>query len=140
MSLSRRIRHQTSRRQLLGDAFFIYIVAFAFLFLRLHFVGIRHYYPSFHREYLPVNTAAIQALCWALIGPVLAVLHQYVFKRSDLWASYWDLDWQLQRLLFGGALVMVLATVFAWRLMLPFWGLAGAVPLYLRFSRSKDSL
>ena len=63
MSLSRRIRHQASRRQLIRGAIYTYILAFVFVFLDLHFVGIKYNYPSFHREYLPVNAAAVQA--WA---------------------------------------------------------------------------
>jgi hypothetical protein len=140
MSLQRRIRHQASRRQLVRECLFFYIFAFVFVFLDLHFVGIKHYYPSFHREYLPVNAAAHQAIWWALIGPVLWVFQEYALRDSDAWASLWDLDWQIQRLVFAGAAVMVAATVVAWRWMLPLWGLVAAVALYLRFSRSKDSL
>ena len=88
MSLSRRIRHQASRRQLVREAFYSYILVFVFVLLDLHFVGMKHYYPSFHREYLPVNAAALQALFWALIGPALSVLHEYVLRRGDLWTSY----------------------------------------------------
>jgi len=139
MSLSRRIRHQASRRQLVREAFYSYSLAFVFVFVELHFVGIKHHYPSFHREYLPVN-AAVQALFWALIGPVLWVLDEYLLRRSDLWTSYSSLDWQMQRLVLGGAVAIVTATVVAWRWMLPFWGLAAAVAFYLRFSRPKDSL
>jgi len=140
MSLSRRIRHQASRRQLIRGAIYTYILAFVFVFLDLHFVGIKYNYPSFHREYLPVNAAAVQALFWALIGPVLWVLDEYLLRRSDLWTSYSSLDWQMQRLVLGGAVAIVTATVVAWRWMLPFWGLAAAVAFYLRFSRPKDSL
>ena len=140
MSLSRRIRHQASRRQLVREAFYSYILVFVFVLLDLHFVGMKHYYPSFHREYLPVNAAALQALFWALIGPALSVLHEHVLRRGDLWTSYSSLDWQIQRLVLGGAVAIVMATVVAWRWMLPLWGLAAAVALYLRFSRPKDSL
>jgi hypothetical protein len=140
MSLSRRIRHQASRRQLVREAFYSYILAFVFVLLELHFVGIKHYYPSFHREYLPVNTAAIQALSWAFIGPVSWVFHEYALRRSDLWRSYSTLDWEIQRLVLAGTVVIITATVIAWRWMLPLWGLAAAVALYLRFSRPKDSL
>jgi hypothetical protein len=140
MSLQRRIRHQASRRQLVREVFFFYILAFVFIFLDLHFVGIRHYYPSLHREYLPVNAAALQASFWALIGLVLWVLQEYALRGSDLWTSFRGLDWQIQRLVLAGAALMVAATVGAWRWMLPLWGLAAAVALYLRFSRPKDSL
>ena len=139
MSLSRRIRQQASRRQLIRGAIYTYILAFVFVFLDLHFVGIKYYYPSFHREYLPVN-AAVQALFWALIGPVLWVLDEYLLRQSDLWTSYSSLDWQMQRLVLGGAVAIVTATVLAWRWMLPLYGLAAAVTLYLHFSRPKDSL
>jgi hypothetical protein len=140
MSLQRRIRHQASRRQLVREVFFFYILAFVCIFLDLHFVGIRHYYPSLHREYLPVNAAALQASIWALMGPVLWVLQEYVLRGNDLWKSFRDLDWEIQRLVLAGAAGMVAATVVAWRWMLPLWGLAAAVALYLRFSRPRDSL
>jgi O-antigen/teichoic acid export membrane protein len=140
MSLLRRIRHQATRRQLVREGFYCYIVAFVFIFLDLHFFGIKHYYPSFHREYLPVDAAAIRAILWGLIGLVLWAVQEYVLQGNDLWTSFWGLDLQIQRLIAGGAIVIVLATVVAWRLMLPLWGLAAAVVLYLRFSRPKDSL
>jgi hypothetical protein len=140
MGLSQRIRHQASRRQLFREAFYSYVFAFVFVLLELHFVGIKHYYPSFHREYLPVNAAALQAFVWAFIGPISFVLHEVVLRRSDLWRSYSSLDWQIQRLVLAGAVVIIAATVIAWRWMLPLWGLAAAVALYLRFSRPKDSL
>lgn len=53
MSLLRRIRHRASRAQLVRDVFSCYILAFLFVFLDLHFVGIKHYDPSLHRESLP---------------------------------------------------------------------------------------
>ena len=140
MSLQRRIRHQASRRQLVREVFFFYILAFVFIFLDLHFVRIKHYYPSLHREYLPVNAAALQASIWALMGPVLWVLQEYVLRGNDLWTSFRGLDWQIQRLVLAGTALMVAATVGAWRWMLPLWGLAAAVALYLRFSRPNDSL
>ena len=140
MSLLRRIRHQASRRQLVREGFYCYFVAFVFIFLSLHFLGIKHYYPSFHREYLPVDAAALQAIWWALIGPVVWVLQEYVLRGNDLWTSFSGLDQQIQGLVLAGAVVMVAATVVAWRWMLPLWGLAAAVALYLRFSRPKDSL
>lgn len=140
MSLLRRMRHQASRRHLVREGFYFYIFAFVFIFLALHFVGIRHYYPSVHREYLPVNAAALQAVFWALIGPVLWVLQEYALRGSDLWTSFWGLDWQIQRLVLAGAALMVAATVVAWRWMLPLWGLAAAVALYLHFSPPRDSL
>jgi hypothetical protein len=140
MSLSQRIRHQASRRQLVRKVFYFYMLAFVFFFLDLHFLGIKHYHPSFHREYLPVNAAARQALSWALIGPLLWVLHEYVLRGTELWRSFSELDGQIQQLVVGGAGVAIVMTVLAWRVMLPFWGLAAAVALYLRFSRPKDSL
>jgi len=139
MSLQRRIRHQASRRQLVREGFYSYILAFGFIFVELHFVGIRHNYP-FHRESLPVNAAALQAIFWAFIGPVLWVLQEYVLQGTDLWSSFSNLDWQIRRLVVAGATVIVAATVIAWRWMLSLWGLATAVILYLRFSRPKDSL
>jgi hypothetical protein len=107
------------------------------IFFDLHFVGVKHYYPSLHREYLPVNAAALQAMRWALISPVLWLLQEYALRGSDLRASFWGLDWQIRRLVLAGAAFMVAATVVAWRWMLPLWGLAVAVALYLRFSRPK---
>ncbi len=140
MSLLRRTPSQASRRQLVRDALYIYVFAFVLVFLNLHFIGISHYYPSVHREYLPVDAAALQALLWALVGPVLWMLHENVLKRSDLWTSYSSLDWQIQRLVLAGAFAAVLATIVAWRWILPLWGFAVAVALYLHFSRPKDSL
>ncbi len=140
MSLLRRIGHQATRRQLVREGFYCYIVGFVLIFLDLHFLGIKHYYPSFHREYLPVNAAALQAILWAFISPILWVLQEYVLRGSDVWTSYRSLDWQIQRLVLAGAVAIIAATVIAWRWMLPLWGLAAAVALYLRFSRPKDSL
>lgn len=100
MSLLRRIRHRASRRQLVREAFYSYIFAFVFVLLNLHFFGFRHYYPSFHREYLSVNAAALQALSLAFLGPVVWVLQEYVFRRSDVYSG---LDWQMQRLVWGGS-------------------------------------
>jgi len=140
MSLQRRIHHRASRRQLVRECFFFYILAFVFILLDLHFLGTKGYYPSFHRVHLPVNTAALQAIGWALIGPVAWLLQEYALRDSDWWASFCGLDWQIQRLVLAGAALMVAATVVAWRWMLPLWGLAAAVALYLRFSRPKDSL
>ena len=140
MSLSRRIRHDASRRQLVREGFYYYIFMFVVLFLDLHFVGIRRYVPTFHRQYLPANAAAFQAAFWALLGPVLWVLDEYVLRGTELWRSYSGLDWQIQRLVLAGVVGIVTATVFAWHWMLPLWGLAAAVALFLRFSRPKDSL
>jgi hypothetical protein len=140
MTLLRRIRHQTSRRQLMREGFYFYVLAFVFIFLDLHFVGIKHYYPSFHREYLSVNAAALQAIFWALIGPVLWVLQEYVLRGRDWWESYCSLDWQIRGFVLAGAVVAGTATVVAWHWMLPLWGLVAAVALYLRSSRPKDSL
>jgi hypothetical protein len=140
MSLSRRIRHQASPRQLVRKAFYSYIVAFVFIFLDLHFVGMKHYYPSFHRECLSVGAAALQGTFLALIGPVIWVLDEYVLRRSDLWRSYSGLDWQIQRLVLAGAVAITFATVVAWRWMMPLWGLVAGVAIYLRLSRPKDSL
>jgi hypothetical protein len=137
MSLLRRIRHQATRRQLVREVFYCYIVAFVFMFLYLHFLGVKNYYPSFHREYLPVDAAAIQAFLWALLGPVVWVLQEYVLGRSNAWTS---LDSQIQGLILAGAVGTIAATLIAWRWMLPLWGLATAVALYLRLSRPKDSL
>jgi hypothetical protein len=137
MQLLHRIRHQAARRQLVREGLYCYIVAFVLIFLDLHFLGIKHYDPSFHREYLPVDAAAVQAILWALIGPVLWVVQESALRRSDAWTS---LDWQIQRLILAGAVACIAATIIAWRWMLPLWGLAAAVAWYLRFSRPKDSL
>src|SRR5579871_6755339 len=123
MSLQRRIHHQGSRQQLVREFFFIYILAFVFTFLDLHFFGIRHYYPSFHREYLPVNPAALQASFWALIVSVLCMIEEYVLQGTDLWTSFQDLDLQVQRLVLAGAAGLGVATFVAWRWMLPLWAL-----------------
>ena len=139
MSLLRQIRHQTSRRQLVREGLSCYFLAFLFVFFDLHFAGIKHYNPSFHREYLPMNAAAHQALSWAFAGPILLLLHD-VLRSSDLWTSFWGLDYQIRGLVLCGAAIIVAATVLSWHWMLPLWGLAAAVALYLRFSRPKDSL
>jgi hypothetical protein len=140
MSLQRRIHHQASRRQLVREGLFAYILAFVFIFLDRHFVGIKHYDPPLHREYLPVNAAALQAVWWALIAPVLWLLQEYALRGNDLWASFWGLDRQIRHPVLAGAGFLVTATVLAWRWMLPLWGLVAAVVLYIRFSRPKDSL
>ena len=140
MSLLRRIRHQVTRRQLIREGLYCYVVAFVFMFLDLHFLGIKHYIPSFHREYLPSNAAATQAILWAFMGPVLWVIQEYVLRGSEALRSYMSLDWQIQGLVLGGGVTLMTATVVAWRWMLPLWGLAAAVALYLHFTRSKDSL
>lgn len=139
MSLHRRIRHQASRKQLVREVFSCYILAYLFVFLDLHFIGIKHYNPSFHREYLPVNAAAHQAVYWAFAGPILWLLDD-ALRRNELWTSFWGLDYQIRGLVLGGAAAIIASTVFAWHWMLPLWGLAAAVALFLRFSRPKDSL
>jgi hypothetical protein len=47
---------------------------------KLHFFGLKQYYPSFHRELLSVNAAARDSMFWALLGPILWVLRKYVFE------------------------------------------------------------
>jgi hypothetical protein len=84
------------------------------------------------RRFMPV--------CGAFFGPVLWVLEKYVLRRSDAWTAYWSLDGQVQGLILAGAVAVITATVVAWRGMLPLWGLAAAVALYLHLSRPKDSL
>jgi hypothetical protein len=140
MSLRRRIRHQASRRQLIREGLYFYILAFVFMFLDLHFVGIKHYYPSFHREQLSVKAAALQSVVWALMGLVLWVLQEYVLWGRGSGDSDWSLDWQIRGLVLAGTVVTITATVIAWRWMLPLWGIVAAVTLYLHYSRSNDSL
>jgi len=139
MPLLRRLRHQVSRGQLVREGLSCYILAFLVLFLDLHFIGVKHYYPSFHRELLPVNLAAHQAAYWALAGPVLWLLGD-ALRPNDLWTSFWGLDYQIRGLVLAGAAAAIAATVVAWHWMLPLWVTAIAVTLYLRFSRPKDSL
>ena len=139
MSLKRRIRHQAWRRQLVRQGFSCYILAFLFVFLYLHFIGTRHYSPSFHREYLPVSAAAHQAAYWAFAGPILWLLDD-LLRQNDLWTSFWGLDYEVRGLILAGAVGIIAATVLAWHWMLPLWGLTAAVALYLRFSRPKGSL
>ena len=138
MSLPRRIRHKASRKQLIREGFYCYILAFAIIFLHLHFG--KHFSLLSHVEQLPVNAAAREAMLWAFIGPAVWIFQEYVLQGNELWASYSGLDWQMQRLVLGGAVALVVATFVAWRWMLPLWGLAAAVALYLHFSRPKDSL
>ena len=139
MSLSRRIRHRTTRTQLIREGCYAYLVAYVVIFLELHFVGVGHYSSSFHREHLPTVTAARQAIWWALIGPVRWVLQQNA-RPGDWWTAFWSLDWQIRRLVLAGAVLTVFATIVSWRWMLPLFGLALAFVLYLHFSRPKDSL
>ena len=139
MPLPRRLRHRASRIQLVREGFSCYILAFLVVFLDLHFIGVKNYVPSFHRERLSVNLAAHQAAYWALAGPVLWLLDD-VLRGNDLWTSFWGLDYQIRGLVLAGAATVIAATVVAWHRMLPLWGLAVAVTLYLRFSRPKDSL
>jgi len=138
MSLSRRIRHAASRRQLIREALYCYIAGFAMIFVVLHFG--KCYSLLSNDEHLPVNAAVREAMLWALIGPVLWILQEYVFRGTELGNSYSGLDGDMQRLVLGGAVALGVATFLAWRWMLPLWGLAGAVVVYLRLSRSKDSL
>lgn len=139
MSLLRRFRHQAWRRQLIRQGFWCYILAFLFVFLELHFIGVKHYTPSFHREYLPVSAAPHEAIYLAFAGPVLWLLDD-VLRRNDLWTSFWSLDYEIRGLVFAGVAGAIGVTVVAWHWMLPLWGLVGCVVLYLRFSRPKDSL
>lgn len=139
MSLSRRLRHQTSRRQLVREGFSCYILAFLVAFLELHFIGVKHYIPSFHRERLAANLAAHQAAYWALGGPVLWLLDD-VLRRNDLWTSFWNLDYQIRGLVLAGAAAVIAATVVAWHWVLPLWAVAVAAALFLHFSRPKNSL
>jgi hypothetical protein len=138
MSLSRRIRHRSSRKQLIREAFYCYVLAVALIFLLLHFG--RHYSLFSPEEHLPVNASLRGALLWAFIGPVLLILQEYVFRETELGNSFSGLDWKMQRLVLAGAGGLGVATLVAWRWMLPLWGLAAAVVLYLRLSRPKDSL
>src|SRR5277367_4563998 len=113
MSLLRRLRHKGSRGQLVREVLSSYILAFLVVFLTLRFIGFRHYYPQFHREFLPVNLAARQAACWALAGPALWVLDD-LLRRNDLWTSFWSLDYQIRSLVLAGAAAAIAATVVAW--------------------------
>ena len=51
-----------------------------------------------------------------------------MLQETELWASSSGLDWQMQRLVLGGAVVLVVATFVAWRWMLPLWGLWRLLP------------
>jgi len=137
MSLSRRIRHRSSRKQLIREAFYCYVFAVALIFLLLHFG--KHYSLFSPEEHLPVIASVREALLWAIIGPVLWTLQEYVFRGTELWNSYSGLDWQMRRLVLAGAGGLAVATFLAWRWMLPLWGLVASVVLYLRLSRPKDS-
>jgi len=64
-------------------------------------VGTKEYSPSFHREYLSVNAAIAQAAAWAFVGPVLWLFHDYVLRGTEMWRSFSELDWQIQRVLLG---------------------------------------
>ena len=59
---------------------------------------------------------------------------------QDTWDWYWSLALEFRRMVFGGIAVAVFATIFAWKIMIPFWILVVLVAGYLRYSRGKDSL
>lgn len=136
--LRRRISHRTSRKQLIRELFYCYIVTFAVAFFRFHFGRLFSLFSSV--EHLPVNAAVRKAVLWALVGPALWTLQKYVLPGAELSESLSDSDWEVERIVFGIALALVFFTFFSWRLMLPLWGVAAAVALYPRFSRPKDSL
>ena len=138
MSLPRSIHHRASRKQLVREALYCYIVALAIFFLLVQFG--KHYSLLSPSRTLTVSAAVRQAMLWALVGPFLWALQEYVLRGTELWKSYSSLDWQMQRLVLAGTVALVVATFLAWRWMLPVWGLSAAVALYLRFSRPKDSL
>ena len=129
---------QLHEDNLIREALYCYIAGFAMIFVVLHFG--KGYSLLSNDEHLPVNAAVREAMLWALIGPVLWILQEYVFRGTELGNSYSGLDGDMQRLVLGGAVALGVATFLAWRWMLPLWGLAGAVVVYLRLSRSKDSL
>ena len=110
MSLPRRIRHRASRKQLIREGFYWYILAFAIIFLHLHFG--KHFSLS-DVEQLPVNAAAREAMLWAFVGPAVWIFQEYVLQGTELWASYSGLDWQMQRLVLGGAVALVVVTFVA---------------------------
>ena len=58
----------------------------------------------------------------------------------EYWNFYWSLDYYERRFAEAGVALLVLLAVTLWQVMLPFLGFAVAVALYLRWSRSKNSL
>jgi hypothetical protein len=120
---------------------YAYFAAFVFIFFSLHFVGTRHtgksYFWDFRRDRLPTNSAAVWAAVGAVGGPLLWMLQRFAPESLD-----WILgsDDPVARTVLGFALALIFITPFAWRWMLPFWGVVIAVTVYLHFSRSKDSL
>jgi len=62
---------------------------------------------------------------------------------SSLFASLdelWDTDWPWGRMAFAGILTLIFLTIVAWKFMVPFLLVIGAVVLFLHLSRPKDSL
>jgi hypothetical protein len=95
MSLPRRIRHRASQKQLVREGFYCYILAFAVIFLHLHFG--KHFSLLSDVEQLPANAAVREAMLWAFIGPAVWIFQGYVLQGTELWASYSGLGWQMQR-------------------------------------------
>ena len=60
-----------------------------------------------------MNAAAPEAMLWAFIGPAVWILQEYVLQGTELWASYSGLGWQMQRLVLGGAVALVVVTFVA---------------------------
>jgi hypothetical protein len=59
---------------------------------------------------------------------------------QDTWEWYWSLAYEFRHMVSAGIAAAVFATIFAWKIMIPFWILAVLVAGYLRYSRGKDFL
>jgi hypothetical protein len=58
----------------------------------------------------------------------------------ELWEAFDSLDHYLQRLVLAGVVALGFMTTVLWRLTLPFIAVIIGIAIYLRRSRSKDSL
>jgi hypothetical protein len=74
----RPLRRKAIRRRLLRDFMLLYIV----VFLWLHFVGYRSWYPEFHRVRETFRASAITSIPLALFGTVCSYL---LLLRERAW-------------------------------------------------------
>ncbi len=85
------------------------------MFLRLRYGRQYLSRPVSASHRLPVDKAAVEAMFWALICPVLWILQEHVFRGRDFWNAYEGADWQSQRLILAGAGALGVATIVSWR-------------------------
>lgn len=78
------------------------------MFLFLHFG--KQYSLLSPGEHLPEIIAPREGMLRAFIGAVLWIVQENVLRGTELWNSYSGLDCQMQRLVLGGAVALVVAT------------------------------